>query len=204
MFQCLFLNRLSRSTISCYYLAWAMTRWTLCRCRIPAPSRNNDKYCTRMLPPLRGAAVRRPARRGYQVPWSCRVIHLSAVIDWNLKFDQLLKKMSRTKQIQTRPELPGLEEILSDLQSAPDDDVAFTFLRNYVGDAKDYFQGSAALESRAAGSTIPPHGMPGRSIYLPTALFIRDCPLFWSQEKGLKKGDFIKCPYFVKICLYSY
>ncbi|XP_030833185.1 uncharacterized protein LOC115920751 [Strongylocentrotus purpuratus] len=40
--------------------------------------------------------------------------------------------MSRSKKLLSRPELPSLDEIIKDLDSAPSDDVAFTFLQNYT------------------------------------------------------------------------
>ncbi|XP_071503607.1 uncharacterized protein [Diadema antillarum] len=57
--------------------------------------------------------------------------------------------MSRTRQILTRPELPSLEEILKDVQSAPVDDVAFTFLRS----ASSSPSGGAG-ESPAGGTAV--------------------------------------------------
>ncbi|XP_054754985.1 uncharacterized protein LOC129260988 [Lytechinus pictus] len=42
--------------------------------------------------------------------------------------------MSRTKKLLSRPELPSLDEITKDLESAPSDDVAFTFLKKDITD----------------------------------------------------------------------
>ncbi|XP_072166887.1 uncharacterized protein [Diadema setosum] len=56
--------------------------------------------------------------------------------------------MSRTRQILIRPELPSLEEILKDVQSAPVDDVAFTFLRSASSAS------GGAGESTAAGTAV--------------------------------------------------
>lgn len=61
--------------------------------------------------------------------------------------------MSRTKLLQTRPELPSLEEILGDLESAPNDDVAFTFLRDYASGVAGILPGSNPMDEGQENKT---------------------------------------------------
>ncbi|XP_041465403.1 uncharacterized protein LOC121416030 [Lytechinus variegatus] len=56
--------------------------------------------------------------------------------------------MSRTKKLLSRPELPSLDEITKDLESAPSDDVAFTFLKKDI-------TGTMGTAGAALGLGIP-------------------------------------------------